>query len=156
MKKLLLLTSCLILLAAAGCGESSRKKSPPDSLAADTTAGRGCPPETAMDQIQTIEVKYEGDCQYCSFIIENSKPILLVKGKVTRIDAAIGGNEICTLFRVNTGQGLFRGFITINGKTQFVEQEISEMLEQVQRSFSFADFGITPAQPHTTDPNTTP
>jgi hypothetical protein len=156
MKKLLPVVLCLSLLAAASCGETKSKKNNHDTLAADTTAGKGCPPETAMDQIQTIEIKYEGDCQYCSFIIENSKPILLVKGKVTRIDAAIGGNEICTLFRVNTGQGLFRGFITINGKTQFVEQEISEMLEQVQRSFSFTDFGITPVQPRTTDPNTTP
>lgn len=156
MKNLLFIILSLAIIITVGCGESRRKNAPSDSTSTDSITSKKCPPDSAMDQVQTIEVKYEGDCQYCSFSIENGKTILLTKGKANRFDAAIGGDEICTLFRVNTGRGLFRAFITINGKTQIVEQEISEMLEEVQRSFSFTDFGLHHAQPNTSDPNTTP
>ncbi|MCU0434979.1 MAG: hypothetical protein MUC87_16095 [Bacteroidia bacterium] len=162
MKKLLLLAACAAMLAA-GCGRNNREKQPADSAVPDSASNTtklkpdaACPAETNMTPVQTIEVKYEGDCQYCTFAVEGGSPQLLAWGKTHRIKASLGGNDICTLFRVNTGRGLFRGFITINGKTQIVEQEISEMLEQIQRSFSFSDFNLTPPESSTTDPNTTP
>jgi hypothetical protein len=145
-------------LAVTGCSGNKKKAEDRDSVSVSDSVSKTpvCPPETVNLQRQTIEVEYEGDCQYCSFSVEGAPAKLLVPRKKNKFEINIGGEDICTLFRINTGQGRFRALITINGKTQIVEQEITEMLEEIQRSFSFSDFGISPIQTETTDPNTTP
>ncbi|MGL5889334.1 MAG: hypothetical protein ACRC3B_05580, partial [Bacteroidia bacterium] len=61
------------LLFSAGCGSKQDKKSASDDSAksADTAQLTPiCPPETGSKMQQTVTIKYEGDCQYCSFIAE--------------------------------------------------------------------------------------
>lgn len=158
MKNLAFIVLLIASLGAASCSGNKKDSEDVDSVGQLDSVSKTpvCPPETGNLQKQTIEVEYEGDCQYCSFSVEGAPAKLLVPRKKNKLEVNVGGEDLCTQFRINTGQGRFRALITINGKTQIVEQEISEMLEVIQRSFSFSDFGITPVAPETTDPNTTP
>ena len=158
MKNLAFIILLIAALGATACSGNKKEAETRDSVGESDSVSKTpvCPPETTNIQKQTLEVEYEGDCQYCSFSVEGAPAKLLVPRKKNKFEVNIGGQDICTQFRVNTGQGRFRALITINGKTHIIEQEIREMLEVIQRSFSFGDFGITPVEPETTDPNTTP
>lgn len=133
-----------LLLVLASCGDLNRQKKHTDSANAAETTVPKCPVETG-GTVLPVNIRIEGNSTLCTCSLDGNPEQSITRGRINTLRQRISGDALCVFFRVAGGSGTFRAQVSLNGKTQTLEQELMANVDFVQQNFPLSVFGIAPA-----------